>query len=152
MDEALIRRALAQAAIAEGLGEVPVGAVVWHPDLGCVAWAHNRRECDRDPVAHAEILALRQAAAALDRWRLIDCTLAVTLEPCLMCLGALVQSRIKRLVFGAWDQRAGAVGGGVDATHLPIHNHRFEIAGGVLEQTCSAQLSAFFAQRRCAQA
>ncbi|PRH78173.1 tRNA-specific adenosine deaminase, partial [Streptomyces solincola] len=107
---AVMRRALAEAEQAALAGDVPVGAVVLAPDGTPVATGHNEREATGDPTAHAEVLALRRAAAALGEWRLPGCTLVVTLEPCVMCAGALVQSRVGRLVFGAWDEKAGAAG------------------------------------------
>lgn len=147
-DEALLRRALEVAAAAPP-EDVPVGAVVVAPDGRELAAATNRREADGDPFAHAEILALRAAAAALgDGWRLEDCTLVVTLEPCAMCAGAAVLSRVDRIVFGAWDPKAGACGSVWDLPRDRRALHRAEVVGGVLEQECAALLLDFFADRR----
>lgn len=142
-----MRRALAEADLAPAHGDVPVGAVVVH-DAEVVALAHNRREVDRDPTAHAELLALRAAAGALGRWRLEGCTLYVTLEPCVMCAGALVLARIDRLVFGADDPKAGAVGAVYDIPRDPWLNHRVQVVRGVESEACERQLRAFFAERR----
>ncbi len=142
-----MRRALAEAELAAAHGDVPVGALVVH-DAEVVALAHNRREADRDPTAHAEVLALRTAARALGRWRLDGCTLYVTLEPCVMCAGALVLARIDRLVFGADDPKAGAVGAVYDIPRDPWLNHRLEVVRGVEAEACERQLRAFFAERR----
>jgi tRNA(adenine34) deaminase len=139
--------ALAEARAAAKTGEVPVGAVVVHEGR-IVARAHNRRETDADPLAHAEILALREAARVLGRWRLTGCTLYVTLEPCTMCAGAVVLSRIDRLVFGATDPKAGAVGSLYDVPRDPRLNHRPEVDGGVLAEDCAAVLQGFFRARR----
>lgn len=142
-----MRRALAEAELAPAHGDVPVGAVVVH-DAEVVALAHNRREVDRDPTAHAELLALRAAAGVLGRWRLEGCTLYVTLEPCVMCAGALVLARIDRLVFGADDPKAGAVGAVYDIPRDPWLNHRVQVVRGVESEACERQLRAFFADRR----
>jgi tRNA(adenine34) deaminase len=145
--EAWMRVALEEARLAARAGEVPVGAVVVH-DGRLVARAHNLRESTRDPLAHAEILALRAAAEALGRWRLIGCTLVVTLEPCPMCAGAVVNARPDRLVFGAPDPRAGAAGTLMDIVRDPRLNHRAEVVSGVLAEESAAILKAFFAARR----
>ena len=142
-----MRAALAEAEAAAGLGEVPVGAVVVAGGE-IVARGHNRSETDTDPSAHAEIVALREAAGKSGNYRLTDATLYVTLEPCAMCMGALVQARIERLVFGAYDPKAGAAGSAIDLSDSPSFNHRFEINGGVLAEECSAVLKAFFESRR----
>ena len=146
-DADYMRIALRQAAAALEEDEVPVGAVVVHEDR-IIGRAHNDREKLNDPTAHAEMIAITQAAAALESWRLTGATLYVTLEPCLMCAGALVNGRIKRVVFGARDERAGACGSlyqvGLD-TRL---NHRFEVTGGVLEDECAAILQQFFRKKR----
>ncbi len=128
--------------------ELPLAAVVIGPDGAVLGTGVNRRETDRDPTAHAEILALRQAGQALGDWRLSGCTLAVTLEPCTMCAGATVLARVDRLVFGAYDDKAGAVGGLWDVVRDPRLNHRMEVVGGVRADECSALLSDFFARRR----
>ncbi|MBK6764074.1 MAG: nucleoside deaminase [Micrococcales bacterium] len=128
--------------------EMPIAAVVIGPDDQVIGRGVNRREAHSDPTAHAEILALREAGAALGDWRLTGCTLAVTLEPCTMCAGATVLARVDRLVFGAFDNQAGAVGGLWDVVRDPRLNHTVEVVGGVREQECSAVLSGFFRERR----
>ncbi|CAM5528896.1 tRNA adenosine(34) deaminase TadA [Streptomyces griseus] len=139
-----MRRALAEAAQAASAGDVPVGAVVLGPDGTELAAAHNEREATGDPTAHAEILALRRAAEAVGEWRLTDCTLVVTLEPCTMCAGALVQSRVARVVDGARDEKAGAAGSLWDVIRDRRLNHRPEVIAGVLEPECAEQLTTFF--------
>ena len=139
-----MEEALVDARRAADLGEVPVGSVVVrHGEI--VGRASNRRERDRDPLAHAELLAIRQAAIAVHGWRLIDCSIYVTLEPCAMCAGALVNSRIDRLVFGARDQKAGYCGSLGDLVRDPRLNHRLEVRGGVLAEECGRILRDFFA-------
>ena len=128
-------------------GDVPVGAVVVL-DGRVTASASNRTVRDQDPTAHAEVLALRAAAAALGRWRLDGCTLYVTLEPCAMCAGALVLARVDRVVFGAWDDKAGMAGSVGDVLRHPRLNHRPAVRGGVLERECGDVLRAFFGVRR----
>ena len=146
-DEEWMRQALAQARAAVEHGDVPIGAVVVHE--GRVAGrGRNERELLQDPTAHAEILALRQAAAALGSWRVLDSTLYVTLEPCAMCAGAIVLSRIPRVVYGTTDPKAGAAGSVLDVTGDPRLNHRPQVVGGVLADECGALLRAFFADRR----
>jgi tRNA(adenine34) deaminase len=147
-DEAALDAALVVAREALSVGEVPVGAVVIDSFGVVVASAHNEREAGHDPTAHAEVVALRAAGAVLGTWHLDGCTLAVTLEPCTMCAGALVLARIERLVFGAWDPKAGAVGSLWDVVRDRRLNHRPEVAAGVRESECSALLAEFFAQRR----
>ena len=142
-----MRDALDEARQAALVGEVPVGAVVVHRGQ-VIARAHNRREMDEDPTAHAEILVLREAAELLGSWRLEDCTLYVTLEPCFMCAGAVVNGRVARLVFGATDPKAGAVGSLADVPGDARLNHRPEVLGGVLAEECGAILKEFFAVRR----
>ena len=142
-----MRSALAEAEIAADAGEVPVGAVVVSGGE-IIGRGHNRSEADHDPSAHAEIVALREAARKLGNHRLTDATLYVTLEPCAMCMGALVQARIERLVFGAYDPKAGAAGSAIDLSDSPSFNHRFEINGGVLAEECGAVLKAFFESKR----
>lgn len=139
-----MRHALAEAAQAALTGDVPVGAVLLGPDGSLLATGHNEREATGDPTAHAEVLAIRRAAAVLGEWRLSGCTLVVTLEPCTMCAGALVQSRIGRVVYGARDEKAGAAGSLWDVVRDRRLNHRPEVVAGVLEEACSAQLTAFF--------
>lgn len=143
-----MRLALAEAARAEIRGDVPVGAVVLGPDGELIAAAGNEREALRDPTAHAEVLAIRRAAAALDQWRLAGCTLVVTLEPCTMCAGAIVAARLDRLVFGAFDEKAGAVSSLWDVVRDPRLNHRPAVVAGVMADECAAQLDDFFARRR----
>lgn len=128
--------------------DVPVGAVVVGPDGAELARAANRTVRDQDPTAHAELLAVRAAAAALGTWRLAGCTLYVTLEPCAMCAGALVLARVDRVVFGAWDDKAGMAGSVGDVLRHPQLNHRPAVRGGVLADECGARLRAFFASRR----
>ena len=147
-DGELIGLALAQAALAPATGDVPVGAVVVGPDGQVIGVGCNAREATGDPTAHAELLALRQAAAALGGWRLTGCTLAVTLEPCTMCAGALVLARVDRLVLGAWDPKAGATGSLWDVVRDRRLNHRVEVVGGVREDECSAMLQEFFLSHR----
>ncbi|MCC6335826.1 MAG: nucleoside deaminase [Myxococcales bacterium] len=142
-DEAFMRQALALADEAAALGEVPVGAVAVR-DGQVVGRGYNRREIDRDPFSHAELLAMREAAKAVGAWRLSGVTVYVTLEPCAMCAGALVQSRLSRLVFGAVDPKAGAVGSLYDLATDPRHNHRVEVTGGVLAEASRERLKAFF--------
>ncbi|MFF3263840.1 tRNA adenosine(34) deaminase TadA [Streptomyces sp. NPDC002932] len=142
-----MRRALDEADRAAAAGDVPVGAVVLAPDGTLLAAGHNEREATGDPTAHAEILALRRAAAALGEWRLSGCTLVVTLEPCTMCAGALVQSRVARVVYGARDEKAGAAGSLWDVVRDRRLNHRPEVIPGVLEADCAAPLTAFFRHR-----
>ncbi|WUG28430.1 tRNA adenosine(34) deaminase TadA [Streptomyces sp. NBC_00464] len=142
-----MRRALDEAGLAAAAGDVPVGAVVLSPDGTLLATGHNEREATGDPTAHAEVLALRRAAAALGEWRLSGCTLVVTLEPCTMCAGALVQSRVGRVVYGARDEKAGAAGSLWDVVRDRRLNHRPEVIHGVLETDCAALLTAFFRDR-----
>ncbi|MEU4088215.1 tRNA adenosine(34) deaminase TadA [Streptomyces aureus] len=143
-----MRRALDEARLAVGGGDVPVGAVVLSPDGTTVlAAGHNEREATGDPTAHAEVLALRRAAALLGAWRLSGCTLVVTLEPCTMCAGALVQSRVERVVYGARDEKAGATGSVWDVVRDRRLNHRPEVIEGVLADECAALLTDFFRDR-----
>jgi tRNA(adenine34) deaminase len=139
--------ALDEARAAESLGEVPVGAVVVR-DGAIVARAGNRTVTAQDPTAHAEVLALRAAALAAGSWRLTGCTLYVTLEPCAMCAGAIVLARVERVVFGAWDDKAGMAGSVGDLLRHPRLNHRPAVTGGVLEAEAGAVLRAFFEGRR----
>jgi tRNA(adenine34) deaminase len=140
--------ALRQARCARANGDVPVGALVLAPDGRLLSVGHNEREVSRDPTAHAELLALRRAAAALGDWQLTGCTLVVTLEPCTMCAGAIVASRLGRLVFGAWDEKAGAVGSLWDVVRDRRLNHRPEVVSGVRADECGALLAEFFRSRR----
>jgi tRNA(adenine34) deaminase len=141
-------QALEVAAGALAAGDVPVGAVALSPEGEVLGLAHNQREADGDPTAHAEVIALRAAAAARGGWRLQDCTLVVTLEPCLMCAGALMLARIGRLVLGAWDPKAGACGSVWDVVRDRRATHRIEVIGGIREQECSEILRDFFAGHR----
>jgi tRNA(adenine34) deaminase len=144
--EAIMRLALRQAA---GAGaDVPVGAVVLDPGGEVIGTGRNERELTGDPTAHAEVLAIRAAAATLGRWRLTGCTLAVTLEPCTMCAGAAVLARLDRIVYGAVDPKAGAVGSLWDVVRDRRLNHRPEVIAGVLAEECGALLTRFFAGRR----
>jgi tRNA(adenine34) deaminase len=147
-DVAAVRLALEAAQMALVTGDVPVGAVVLDSAGNLLAAAANRREADGDPTAHAELLALRAAAASFGSWRLRGCTLAVTLEPCTMCAGALVLARVERVVFGAYDHKAGAVGSLWDVVRDPRLNHRPEVAAGVLAEECAEALSDFFTGMR----
>ncbi|MBE9562777.1 MAG: tRNA adenosine(34) deaminase TadA [Proteobacteria bacterium] len=128
-------------------GEVPVGAIIVQNDV-CIAEAWNQPIANCDPTAHAEIIALRQAAKYVNNYRLIDATLYVTLEPCTMCAGAIIQARIKRVVFGAYDEKAGAAGSRFDILRDTRHNHQVECLGGVLAHECKQCLTDFFIQRR----
>ena len=139
--------AIAQARVAERAGDVPVGALVVKGGA-CIAQVENRTVRLQDPTAHAEVLAIREAAAAVGSWRLEGCTLYVTLEPCAMCAGAIVLARLDRLVFGAWDPKAGMVGSVGDVVRHPKLNHRAQVTGGVLAEECGELLTAFFRGRR----
>ncbi|MFT3709508.1 MAG: tRNA adenosine(34) deaminase TadA [Archangium sp.] len=141
--------AVALAREAAKLGEVPVGAVAVKGDQ-IIGRGMNRREIDKDPFAHAEFIAMQQAAQAVGAWRLTDVTIYVTLEPCVMCAGALVQSRVTRLVFGTMDPKAGAVGSLFNLAQESRFNHRLEVTSGVMADECSAMLKAFFAELRAA--
>ena len=147
-DEALVRRALVLAAAASRTGDVPIGAVVVDADGRELAAAGNGREAFGDPTAHAEVLALRAAAAVRGEWRLEGCTLAVTVEPCTMCAGAIGLARISRVVFGAWEPKTGAVGSLWDVLRDRRLGHRPEVVPGVLAGECAALLESFFADRR----
>lgn len=146
-DEHWMRRALAEARAAEGRGEVPVGAVIVRGDE-LVATGHNLTHTLQDPSAHAEMVAIRRAAQATGHWRLLDCTLYVTLEPCTMCAGAIVLARVPRLVFGAADPKAGMCGSLGNLVQDPRLNHRVELVGGVLAAECGDLLRNFFRARR----
>ncbi len=141
-------RAITLAAKAGAAGEVPVGAVVVGADDQLIAEAENRRERDRDPTAHAEILVLRAAGQHLDNWHLNQCTLYVTLEPCPMCAGAILQARLGLLVYGAHDPKTGAIRTVLDLPNSACSFHRLAVLGGVLEPVCREQLQAWFAHRR----
>ncbi|MEU5399774.1 tRNA adenosine(34) deaminase TadA [Streptomyces sp. NPDC005963] len=145
--EASMRLALAEAERAALAGDVPVGAVVLDPGGALLAVGHNERELTGDPTAHAEVVAIRRAAGQLGGWRLTDCTLVVTLEPCTMCAGAIVQSRVHRVVYGAVDEKAGAAGSLWDVLRDRRLNHRPEVISGVLADECARQLTSFFRER-----
>ena len=146
-DQAFMRVALEEARLAAEEGEVPIGAcVVCGGEV--VSRAHNRRELDRDPSAHAEFSAMVEAARALDRWRLTGCTVYVTLEPCLMCAGLMVNARVDRCVYGAPDPKGGALGTLFDVSHDPRLNHEFQVTAGVLRDECAQVLRDFFRERR----
>jgi tRNA(adenine34) deaminase len=146
--DAAMRDALLEARAAVATSDVPVGAVVLDPAGTVVARGRNRREADADPTAHAEVLALREAAAARGEWRLDGCTLVVSLEPCTMCAGAIVLSRVQRLVFGAFDDKAGAVGSLWDVVRDRRLNHRPEVTAGVRAEESATLLRAFFRAQR----
>jgi tRNA(adenine34) deaminase len=146
LDERYIRRALRLAAEAEASGDVPIGAVLVTGEL--VVETRNEKELRGDATAHAEMLALQQAASELKAWRIPEATLYVTKEPCVMCAGAMVAARIKRLVYGCKDPKGGAAGSIVDIVTNPELNHRLEVTSGVLEDETAAQLQAFFQKRR----
>jgi len=149
-DEALVRRAIEVAGWAAATGDIPIGAVLVDADGVELAAACNAREATGDPTAHAELLVLRAGAARLrgGGWRLTGCTLAVTVEPCTMCAGALVAARVRRLVFGAWEPKTGAVGSLWDVVRDRRLNHRPEVLGGVLAEECAALLTGFMRLRR----
>ncbi len=146
-DEYFMRLALREAERAQEHDDVPIGAVVVH-DGEVLATGRNERELRQDPTAHAELIALREAAERLGSWRVLDAVLYVTLEPCAMCAGGIVLSRVPRVVFGAWDPKAGAAGSVLDVLAEPKLNHRPDVAGGLLAEECGALLSSFFAGRR----
>ena len=146
--EPVMRQALAEAALAPTHGDVPVGALLLDEAGEVLARAHNDREGSGDPTAHAEVLALRAAAAVRGSWRLSGCTLVVTLEPCTMCAGAIVLSRVARVVYGAVDPKAGAAGSLWDVLRDRRLNSRPEVVSGVLEQECGQVLRAFFSEHR----
>ncbi|MGN7969397.1 tRNA adenosine(34) deaminase TadA [Microbacterium sp. 22296] len=143
-----MHRAFALASAAAAEGDVPVGAVVMDADGSIVGEGRNLRERTNDPTAHAEIVALREAASRIGSWHLADCTLVVTLEPCVMCAGAILQARVARVVFGSWDAKAGAAGSMYDVLRDRRLPYRVEVVGGVEERTAAAQLREFFEDRR----
>jgi tRNA(adenine34) deaminase len=142
-----MQRAIAEAAKAQGKDEVPIGCVIVR-DGTIIARGHNLRESNQDPAAHAELIAIRKAARKLGSWRLLDTTLYVTLEPCLMCMGAIILARIPTVVFGCHDPKGGAAGSLYDLSDDPRLNHRVELIPRVLEKECSQQLSGFFSELR----
>jgi tRNA(adenine34) deaminase len=144
-----MQAALAQARAAEAIGEVPIGCVIIHEATGnIIGMGHNRRLTDHDSTAHAEIIAIRAAGRSLHDWRLLDCTLVVTLEPCPMCAGAIVNARIPRLIYGCPDPKAGAVHTLFQLCDDPRLNHRVQIQAGILAAECAALLTHFFQQQR----
>jgi tRNA(adenine34) deaminase len=146
-DLTFMRMALEEASRAPAVGEVPIAALIVQ-NSQVLAQTHNYRELWQDPTAHAEVIAIRAAAIALGTWRLTDTTLYVTMEPCSMCIGAIILARISRVVFGAWDPKAGACGSVFDFTNEPRLNHHVEILGGLLEQESQALIQQFFRQLR----
>ncbi len=147
LDSFYMQEALKEAALAEELAEVPIGAVIVC-DGEIVGHGHNLRETSNDPTTHAEMIAIRQAAKKLDSWRLLNCTLYVTLEPCVMCMGAIILARIPYLVYGCRDPRVGAVGSIYNFAEDERFNHKVEVREGILQEECSSQLTAFFKQLR----
>lgn len=147
-DKIWLREALAQAEEAQAADEVPIGAIILGPDKTIVACGQNRVIRDHDPTAHAEIVALRAAGIALKNYRLEQCTLYATLEPCAMCAGAMIHARIGRLVFGAFDPKAGAVGSVLSVLNHPQLNRQVEVCGGILAEECGDILRRFFQSRR----
>lgn len=147
MDKYFMKIALDEAKKAEEIGEVPIGAVIVKDDK-IIARGHNKREILKNPLAHAEIMAINEASIALDSWRLLNCTLYVTIEPCSMCAGAIVNSRIERLVIGAMDSKMGACGSIVDLVRHDEFNHRVDLKSGVLEDECSNIMKDFFKKLR----
>jgi tRNA(adenine34) deaminase len=144
-----MRQAIDHARAAAAMGEVPIGCIVVHDPTGeVIGVGHNRREVDCDPTAHAEIVAMRQAGQRLGHWRLIDCTLVVTLEPCPMCAGAMVNARVGRLIYGCDDPKAGAARTLFNLCDDPRLNHRIEVTSGVLQEECATLLRDFFAKQR----
>lgn len=143
-NEELMRLALDVARIAPQTGDIPVGAIVINSDGVVIGKGFNEREANNDPTAHAEIVAIRNAATRLQKSRLDGCTLIVTLEPCAMCAGAIAQSRISKVIFGAWDEKAGAVGSVWDVLRDPRSIFKVEVAAGVLEKECAELLTDFF--------
>ena len=142
-----MRSAIAVAKSALKTADVPVGALIVDGENNIIATGYNEREAHQDPTAHAEIVAIRRAAQKLGTWRLAECKLVVTLEPCAMCAGAIAQSRIGTLVFGAWDEKAGAVGSVWDVLRDPRAIHKMEVIGGVLEAECAELLTSFFREQ-----
>uniref|UniRef100_UPI00404A155B tRNA adenosine(34) deaminase TadA n=1 Tax=Candidatus Planktophila sp. TaxID=2175601 RepID=UPI00404A155B len=143
----LMRSAIAIAQSALKTDDVPVGALIVDSENNIISTGYNEREAHQDPTAHAEIVAIRRAAQKLGTWRLDGCKLVVTLEPCAMCAGAIAQSRINTLIFGAWDEKAGAVGSVWDVLRDPRAIHKMEVVGGVLEAECAELLTNFFRQQ-----
>lgn len=147
-EEAMAKAIELARAAASASGDVPVGAIVLNKIGEVIATGANQRELSNNPVAHAEIIAIQKAASATGNWRLDDCTLVVTLEPCAMCAGAIAQARIPRVVFGAWDEKAGAVGSQWDLLRDPRQLHKPEVIAGVMAEECAALLASFFQEKR----
>ena len=147
-EEAMAKAIELARAAASASGDVPVGAIVLNKTGEVIATGANQRELSNNPVAHAEIIAIQKAASATGNWRLDDCTLVVTLEPCAMCAGAIAQARIPRVVFGAWDEKAGAVGSQWDLLRDPRQLHKPEVIAGVMAEECAALLGSFFQEKR----
>ena len=147
-EEAMAKAIEIARAAASASGDVPVGAIVLNKTGEVIATGANQREFSNNPVAHAEIIAIQKAASATGNWRLDDCTLVVTLEPCAMCAGAIAQARIPRIVFGAWDEKAGAVGSQWDLLRDPRQLHKPEVIAGVMAEECAALLASFFQEKR----
>ncbi len=145
--EAFMALAIEQACLAESKGEVPIGAIIIHENK-IIASAHNGPITQKDPSAHAEIQAMRQAGPTLGNYRLLHCQLYVTLEPCLMCVGAMVHARIEQVIFAASDPKAGCMGSVCEAHNMSHLNHRIKVTGGILSSECSELLQAFFRKRR----
>jgi tRNA(adenine34) deaminase len=147
--EKAMRVALERAKFGElASGDVPVGAVMLNKDGAIISMGNNQRELLKDPLAHAEIVAIKSASRSIGSWRLEECTLVVTLEPCAMCAGAIMQARIPRVVFGAWDEKAGAAGSMWDLLRDPRALHKVEVSTGVLESECAGVLKDFFSKQR----
>jgi tRNA(adenine34) deaminase len=146
--ESLMQQAISLAKAAADNGDVPVGALVVNESGEVLGTGHNLRQVNNDPSAHAEIVAMRMAASKISNWRMDDLTMIVTLEPCAMCAGAISQSRFKRVVFGAWDEKAGAVGSVWDVIRDPRSLNKVEVITGVLEKDCALLLSDFFEKKR----
>ena len=147
-EEAMAKAIELARAAATASGDVPVGAIILNKNNEVIATGVNQRELMHNPVAHAEIVAIEKAASAIGNWRLDDCTLVVTLEPCAMCAGAIAQARISRLVFGAWDEKAGAVGSQWDLLRDPRQLHKPEVVSGIMAKECAALLGEFFQEKR----
>jgi tRNA(adenine34) deaminase len=147
-EEAMAKAIELARAAASASGDVPVGAIVLNAAGEVIATGANQRELAHNPVAHAEVIAIQKAASAIGDWRLDGCTLVVTLEPCAMCAGAIAQARIPRLVFGAWDEKAGAVGSQWDLLRDPRQLHKPEVIAGVMAEECAALLGDFFQEKR----
>jgi tRNA(adenine34) deaminase len=147
-EEAMAKAIELARAAASASGDVPVGAIVLNGDGEVIATGANQRELSHNPVAHAEIIAIQKAASAISNWRLDGCTLVVTLEPCAMCAGAISQARIPRVVFGAWDEKAGAVGSQWDLLRDPRQLHKPEVIAGVMAKECAALIADFFQDKR----